>query len=85
MSASDWTMQFLSDIVGASVDRPEVLETTAKGAAWLAGMRAGICPGREEFAATWALERRFEPAMDASTREARYAAWRDAVRRTLSN
>ncbi|MEX0283061.1 MAG: glycerol kinase GlpK [Paracoccaceae bacterium] len=84
MSASDWTMQFLADILGAPVDRPQVLETTAMGAAWLAGMRAGIYPAQEEFASTWALERRFEPAMAAEDRDARYARWKDAVRRTLS-
>jgi len=84
MTASDWTMQFLADIIGAPVDRPRVLETTALGAAWLAGMRAGVYPGAAEFARGWALERRFEPALDAATRSAKYAGWRDAVRRTLS-
>ncbi len=85
MSASDWTMQFLSDILGAPVDRPEVLETTALGAAWLAGMRAGVYPDMDGFAATWRLDRRFKPAMDTGTRDARYAAWKDAVKRTLSS
>jgi len=84
MTSSDWTMQFLADILGAPVDRPQVLETTALGAAWLAGMRAGIWPGAEEFAASWALERRFESALDRAGRDARYAGWKDAVRRTLS-
>jgi glycerol kinase len=84
MSASDWSMQFLSDILGAPVDRPEVLETTALGAAWLAGMRAGVCPDMEGFAEAWALERTFEPAMDVATRDARYAAWQRAVQATLS-
>ncbi len=84
MSASDWSMQFLSDIIGAPVDRPKVLETTALGAAWLAGMRAGVYPNKEEFAANWALDRRFEPKMDAGTRARRYAGWQDAVKRTLS-
>ena len=83
MSASDWTMQFLADVLGAPVDRPQVLETTALGAAWLAGMRAGVCGGPEEFARGWALERRFEPGMGAEEREARYAGWRDAVGRVL--
>ncbi|WP_147124739.1 glycerol kinase GlpK [Shimia ponticola] len=84
MSASDWTMQFLADILGAPVDRPEVLETTALGAAWLAGQRAGVYPDQAGFAETWALDRRFEPRMDAATRDARYAGWKDAVSRTLS-
>ena len=83
MVASDWTMQFLSDIIGAPVDRPVVTETTALGAAYLAGMRAGLCPPPEEFARNWALERRFEPAMDAGTREARYAGWKRAVTATM--
>ncbi len=83
MSASDWSMQFLADMLGAPVDRPVVKETTALGAAFLAAMQAGLCPGPEEFARTWALERRFEPAMPAEAREARHAGWRDAVRRTL--
>jgi glycerol kinase len=84
MSASDWTMQFLADILGAPVDRPRVLETTALGAAWLAGMRAGVYPDVAGFAATWALDRNFVPGMDAKTRESRYAGWKDAVARTLS-
>ena len=84
MSASDWTMQCLADILGAPVDRPRLLETTALGAAWLAGMRAGLYPGPEEFARSWALDRRFEPAMPAARREELYAGWRDAVRRTLT-
>lgn len=84
MSASDWSMQFLSDIIGAPVDRPKVLETTALGAAWLAGMRAGIYPDQAGFAKQWALDRRFEPQMDDATRARRYAGWKDAVKRTLS-
>lgn len=84
MSASDWAMQFLSDILDAPVDRPEVLETTALGAAWLAGQRAGIYPAMDEFAATWALERKFEPNMDEDTRAKRYARWDRAVQATLS-
>ena len=85
MAASDWTMQFLADICDAPVDRPAVLETTALGAAWLAGMRAGIYPAAEEFAGSWASERRFEPAMPAERRARKIAGWQDAVRRTLSN
>ncbi len=79
MTASNAAMQFLSDILGAQVDRPEVLETTAVGAAWVAGMRAGVYPQPEEFAQTWALERRFEPAMEADTRDAKLAQWHSAV------
>ncbi|QMU58426.1 MAG: glycerol kinase GlpK [Boseongicola sp.] len=84
MSASDWTMQFLSDIIGAPVDRPEVQETTALGAAWLAGMRAGIYPDQQGFAKNWALETRFEPAMDEADRAAKYDLWKKAVAATMS-
>ncbi|WP_224826100.1 glycerol kinase GlpK [Cognatishimia sp. MH4019] len=84
MSASDWAMQFLSDIIGAPVDRPEVLETTALGAAWLAGQRAGVYPNMEDFAATWALERQFTPDMSEDTRATKYNGWKKAVAATLS-
>ena len=84
MAASDRAMQFLADICDAPVDRPPMLETTALGAAWLAGMRAGLYPGPEEFAGSWRCERRFEPAMDADTRADKIAGWDDAVRRTLT-
>jgi len=85
MTASDWTMQFLADILGAPVDRPTVLETTALGAAYLAGMHRGVYPDLQSFAASWSLEKRFEPRLDASPREQIYAAWTEAVRRTLSH
>ena len=84
MVASDWTMQRLADILDAPVDRPTILETTALGAAWLAGSKAGVWPKAKEFAKSWALERRFKPEMDTATRSAKLAGWRDAVRRTLS-
>jgi len=84
MTASDWTMQFVADILQAPVDRPQVLETTALGAAWLAGMTEGSWPGQEAFAASWALDRRFEPGMDAQVASDKYAGWKDAVARTLS-
>jgi len=84
MTASDWAMQFLADILGAPVDRPQVTETTALGAAWLAGMQAGVCPGPEEFAKGWALEMRFVPGMDAALRDAKYARWGRAVAATMT-
>ena len=83
MSASDWSMQFLSNILNASVDRPEVLETTAMGAAWLAGMGAGVYPKQDEFAKSWSLEKRFLPEMDDDLRERRYEDWKSAVAATL--
>ncbi|MDN5928398.1 MAG: glycerol kinase GlpK [Hyphomicrobiales bacterium] len=85
MVASDWTMQRLADILDAPVDRPEILETTALGAAWLAGSKAGVWPNASDFAKSWALERRFEPQMDSKTRSARIKGWKDAVRRTKSD
>ena len=84
MTASDWAMQFLSDIIGAPVDRPRVLETTALGAAWLAGSRVGVYPDADGFARAWALDRRFEPGMAEATRQAKYARWKRAVAATLA-
>ncbi len=83
MVASDWTMQFLADMLAAPVDRPVVQETTALGAAYLAGRAAGLCPDPQAFAQSWALQRRFLPHMAAAERADRYAGWQDAVRRTL--
>ena len=84
MTASDWTMQRLADLLDVPVDRPAVRETTALGAAWLAGHAAGVAPGPDGFAESWALERRFSPAMRASERARRLALWDDAVGRTLT-
>jgi len=77
-------MQRLSDILDAPVDRPRVLETTALGAAYLAGYKLGVYPGPEGFARRWALDRRFEPQMDDAARARKYTGWKDAVRRTLT-
>ena len=84
MTASDWAMQFLSDILGAPVDRPVVTETTALGAAYLAGLQAGLCSSPEDFQSAWALERRFTPAIDPAIRDAKYARWGRAVAATMS-
>jgi glycerol kinase len=84
MTASEWVMQFLADILAAPVDRPVVMETTALGAAYLAGRAAGICPDLSGFTDLWKLDRRFVPRMDSATRERKFAGWRDAVRRTLT-
>ena len=83
MSASDWTMQFLSDIIGAPVERPKVLETTAMGAAWLAGYKAGVLPDMAAFAAEWSAEAHFEPGMSEDIRDRKYAAWKRAVESTI--
>ncbi len=84
MAASDFTMQFVADILGAPVDRPVVRETTALGAAYLAGVTVGLCPNPAEFARTWKRERRFLPQLDAESRERKWHGWRTAVERTLS-
>ncbi len=84
LTASDLAMQFLADMLGAPVDRPTVKETTAIGAAYLAGFQAGLCPDIDTFAGNWTSERRFRPAMDDALRDRKYAGWQDAVRRTLT-
>ena len=84
MAASDWTMQFLSDLLGAPVDRPEVRETTALGAAYLAGLQAGLLPPPGPSVAHWRMERRFTPRMAREEADRRYAVWKDAVKRVLT-
>jgi glycerol kinase len=84
MVASDWTMQGLADVLGAPVDRPAVRETTALGAAYLAGMQAGLLPPPGAGATHWRLERRFTPAMPREEAARRHAVWQDAVQRTLT-
>ncbi len=83
MSASDWSMQFIADIIGAEVDRPKVLETTALGAAWLAGMKAGFYPEMQDFSKKWALDKTFRPTMDEEEREEKYQRWKKAVHATI--
>jgi glycerol kinase len=83
MAASDWTMQFLADILAIPVDRPKDLETTAQGAAFAAGWRAGVYPGPESFAQKRRCDRLFEPQMDGTARERLCSGWREAVRRAL--
>ncbi len=84
MTASNWAMQFLSDIINAPVDRPKVLETTAVGAAWLAGQATGFYPDQDEFAASWDLDQTFAPSMDNENRDRKYGDWKRAVNATLS-
>ncbi|MEL7097460.1 MAG: glycerol kinase GlpK [Pseudomonadota bacterium] len=82
LSANNWAMQTLADVLGAPVDRPAGIETTALGAAWLAGMRAGIYPDMAGFAKAWAREAQFEPNVDENTRSASYCRWKRAVAAT---
>ncbi|WP_421693081.1 glycerol kinase GlpK [Aestuariivirga sp.] len=84
MAASDWTMQRLADILDAPVDRPGILETTALGAAYLAGLGSGLLPAPAQFAKSWRREKRFTPKMKAGLREAKYAGWTQSVQKLLS-
>ncbi|MGA2055006.1 MAG: glycerol kinase GlpK [Bradyrhizobium sp.] len=85
MTASDWTMQRLADLLDAPADRPMVQETTALGAAYLAGLSAGVFPEPEKFADNWRLERRFKPNMSAATRERKLKGWARAVKGLLAS
>ena len=84
MVANDWLLQRLADTLGVAVERPVVTETTALGAACLAGLENGFFGGLDGFAQTWQCAARFEPGMSADERETRYAGWLDAVRRVRS-
>lgn len=84
MVANDWLMQFLADILGVPVERPKVLETTALGAAYLAGLHAGLYQDTDEIAERWRLDARFQPAMSPDARNANLAGWADALRRALA-
>ena len=84
MASSDWTMQRLADILDSAVDRPQVKETTALGAAYLAGLQTGFFPEPDRFFDHWRLERRFAPQMDAAERARKLADWASAVRRLLA-
>ncbi|MCC7276278.1 MAG: glycerol kinase GlpK [Alphaproteobacteria bacterium] len=81
MTANDWAMQFLADILAVPVDRPVVTETTALGAAALAGIGAGIIPSLDALETFWHLDRAFAPRMAEDERTRRYAGWQDAVQR----
>jgi len=85
MVVNDPLMQRLADTVGAPVERPRVIETTALGAAFLAGLQAGLWPSLDALSATWSLDRAFQPAEAAPSRDRRYAGWQDAVRRVRSS
>ena len=85
MAASNWTMQMLSDLVELPVDRPKNLETTALGAAYLAGMQIGFYPSMSDFSDSWQSDSQFNSKMKSDSRERKLAGWKDAVKRTLSN
>ncbi len=85
MARNDWVMQFLADILDLPVERPVVTETTALGAAYLAGLQAGLFKSTADIAKRWQRDRLFEPRMQADQREALYAGWQAAVARVRSN
>ena len=81
MVQNDFLMQFQADILGVPVQRPKVTETTALGAAYLAGLAVGFWRDQRELAANWAIDRTYEPRMRAGERESLYAGWQRAVER----
>ncbi|MEM9014724.1 MAG: glycerol kinase GlpK [Pseudomonadota bacterium] len=85
MVANNWLMQFLADILQTPVERPVVMETTALGAAYLAGLQIGIYRGTEEISKMWRRDAKFDPAMSVSKRDQLLRGWRDALARTLAD
>ena len=85
MVVNNWLVQFLADILGVEVDRPVVTETTALGAAYLAGLQAGLFASPQEIARFWQCERRFLPHMEEARRSGLYQGWLDAVSRVRSH
>src|SRR5207302_8317253 len=81
-AGNDLLMQFQADLLGVPVVRPKVLETTALGAAYLAGLTVNLWKSRDEIAAHWKLERRFEPRMERTEAQDKMARWRDAIGRS---
>ena len=83
MAASDWTMQCLADTLGCQVDRPQIIETTALGAAWLAGYTTSTWGNQEEFAKLWKLNQSFHSLQDDKSRQKNYARWQQAIRAAM--
>jgi glycerol kinase len=81
MATNNWVLQFLANILGADVDRPTVIETTALGAAYLAGLQAGVFSSLDDIAKRWQLDQRFSPTWSKTKRDEFYARWLDAVER----
>jgi len=84
MAANAWLCQFLADVLEVPIERPQNLETTALGAAFLAGLATGVWSGLDALARTWKGQDRFDPGMSAARREQLIAGWRNAVAKTLS-
>ena len=85
MVANDWVCQYLADILNCPVERPAVLETTALGAAYLAGLAIGFYPSLDAISRSWRADGRFTPSMPAATRDARLTGWAEAVARIRTN
>jgi glycerol kinase len=85
MAGNDWFCQFLADIIAAPVERPAMIEATALGAAFLAGLQLGVFPDLAAISAAWVPGTRFEPRMDGTARDRLIAGWRNAVARTLTS
>lgn len=82
MAANNFVMQRLADLLGSQVDRPQSTETTALGAAYLAGLQCGVYAGLDDITALWQLDRSFEPTKDKQWRDGHYQRWLEAVQRT---
>jgi len=81
MVANDWFCQRLADLTGLAVERPQVTETTALGAAYLAGLGAGLFKNEKDISQRWALDRRFQPLMKKDQRDQLYSGWKTAISR----
>ena len=84
-SRNDFLMQFQADLLGVSVDRPELVETTAAGSAYLAGLATGVWNSPADLEEARRSERRFEPRLDDARRDALYEGWKNAVARVRSD
>ena len=85
MVKNDWLTQYLANVLDIAIERPKQTETTALGAAYLAGLQCGVYDSLDDLTANWQQEREFHPAMDNELRERVIAGWADAVRRTRSD
>ena len=79
-----WRLQFLADILGTTVDRPHNVESTAIGAAWLAGQKVGLYGSMQTFSQEWHLGRQFEQQMDSNEADRLYSKWQQAVASTIN-
>jgi len=84
MVANNWVLSFLANILGAEVDRPEIIETTALGVAYLAGLQAGVFSSTEELAEMWHCDQKFEPSMSTEQRNDLYKQWLSAIKKVQS-